>query len=164
MDYKIGIYFGNSRLFKRLSDILNDIAARLLALEGGGGGGGGAAWGGITGTLSDQMDLNSALSGKAASVHGHAIADVTGLQTALDGKQASGSYANSSHGHVIGDTTGLQAALDAKQATLVSGTNIKTINGASVLGSGDLAISANIDGGSAASVYGGSSTIDGGGA
>jgi hypothetical protein len=29
----------------------------------------------------------------AASVHSHAISDVTGLQTALDGKQASGSYA-----------------------------------------------------------------------
>lgn len=51
----------------------------------------------------------------------------------------------------------LQTALDAKQATLVSGTNIKTINGTSILGSGDLVISAgdhnhtadNITGGSA---------------
>lgn len=34
-----------------------------------------------------------------------------------------------------------QTALDAKQATLVSGTNIKTINGTSVLGSGDITIS-----------------------
>jgi len=34
-----------------------------------------------------------------------------------------------------------QSALDAKQATLVSGTNIKTINGTSVLGSGDIIIS-----------------------
>jgi len=40
----------------------------------------------------------------------------------------------------IADVTGLQAALDSKQATLVSGTNIKTINGAPVLGSGDLVI------------------------
>ncbi len=46
----------------------------------------GAAWGGITGTLADQTDLNSALSGKAASSHSHAISAVTGLQTALDGK------------------------------------------------------------------------------
>jgi hypothetical protein len=30
---------------------------------------------------------------RAAAVHTHAIADVTGLQTALDGKQAAGSYA-----------------------------------------------------------------------
>ena len=37
--------------------------------------------------------------------------------------------------------TDLQTALDAKQATLVSGTNIKTVNGSSLLGSGDLTIS-----------------------
>jgi hypothetical protein len=36
--------------------------------------------------------------------------------------------------------TGLTADLAAKQATLVSGTNIKTVNGNSLLGSGDLAI------------------------
>lgn len=53
--------------------------------------GGGAAWGDITGTLSSQTDL--------------------------------------------------QTALDAKQDDLISGTNIKTINGSSVLGSGDLTIS-----------------------
>jgi hypothetical protein len=52
--------------------------------------GGSAAWGGITGTLSTQTDL--------------------------------------------------QSALNAKQNTLVSSTNIKTINGASVLGSGDLTV------------------------
>lgn len=38
-------------------------------------------------------------------------------------------------------STAQQTALDAKQATLVSGTNIKTINGASLLGSSDIAIS-----------------------
>jgi len=53
--------------------------------------GGGAAWGDITGTLSNQTDL--------------------------------------------------QDQLDDKQDTLVSGTNIKTINGTSVLGSGDLVVS-----------------------
>lgn len=38
-------------------------------------------------------------------------------------------------------STATQTALDAKQNTLVSGTNIKTINGNSLLGSGDLVIS-----------------------
>lgn len=38
-------------------------------------------------------------------------------------------------------STATQTALDAKQATLVSATNIKTINGSSVLGSGDLSVS-----------------------
>jgi len=37
--------------------------------------------------------------------------------------------------------SGLTAALAAKQAALESGTNIKTINGSSVLGSGDLVVS-----------------------
>lgn len=41
----------------------------------------------------------------------------------------------------LSDQTDLQSALDAKQDTLVSGTNIKTINSQSILGSGDLAIS-----------------------
>ena len=37
--------------------------------------------------------------------------------------------------------TVIDAAIATKQATLVSGTNIKTINGNSVLGSGDLSVS-----------------------
>lgn len=49
-------------------------------------GGGSAAWGGITGTLADQTDLQSALSGKASTTHTHAISDTTGLQAALDAK------------------------------------------------------------------------------
>jgi len=68
------------------------------------GGAGGSEWGGITGTLSAQTDLQTALDGKqvsgsyqaagsyAAASHGHVIADVTGLQAAIDGKQAAGSY------------------------------------------------------------------------
>jgi hypothetical protein len=54
----------------------------------GSGGGAGGTWGSITGTLSSQTDL--------------------------------------------------QSALDAKQDDLVSGTNIKTVNGSSIVGSGDL--------------------------
>lgn len=46
--------------------------------------------------------------------------------------------ADAVHTHTIANVTGLQTALDAKQATLVSGTSIKTLNGASLLGSGDL--------------------------
>lgn len=37
-------------------------------------------------------------------------------------------------------STAQQTALDAKQAALVSGTNIKTVNGNSLLGSGDLEV------------------------
>jgi hypothetical protein len=48
--------------------------------------GGSAEWGGIAGSLSAQTDLSSALSAKCDAVHGHAISDVSGLQTALDSK------------------------------------------------------------------------------
>jgi hypothetical protein len=46
----------------------------------------------------------------AATTHGHAISQITNLQSSLNLK------ANSTHSHVIGDTTGLQAALDSKAA------------------------------------------------
>ena len=48
------------------------------------------------------------------------------------------------------------------QSTLVSGTNIKTINSISILGSGDIAIASNADGGFAGSVYMTSQLINGG--
>lgn len=78
-------------------------------------------WSGLTGVpaefppeahaheISDVTGLQTALNGKAASSHSHAISDVTGLQTALDGKAAS------SHSHAISNVTGLQSALDGKQ-------------------------------------------------
>jgi len=46
----------------------------------------------------------------------------------------------------LSSQTDLQSALNAKQDTLVSGTNIKTINGSSVLGSGNLVVSAGASG------------------
>lgn len=68
--------------------------------------------------IADVTGLQSALDGKqasgsyAAANHTHDIADVSGLQTALDGKQESGSYAAASHTHDIADVTGLQAIID----------------------------------------------------
>lgn len=46
----------------------------------------------------------------------------------------------------LSSQTDLQTALNAKQATLTSGSNIKTINGNSVLGSGDININAGAHG------------------
>ena len=47
---------------------------------------------------------------------------------------------NVGHTHAISEITNLQSTLNGKQATLVSGTNIKTINGNSILGSGNISI------------------------
>lgn len=49
-----------------------------------------------THAIADVTSLQTALDGKASSSHTHAISDVTNLQTTLDGKQASGSYAPAS--------------------------------------------------------------------
>ncbi len=109
-----------------------------LPYSGSGGGGGGNSWGSITGTLSSQTDLQSALDAKAST-------------SALATKA---------------DASAVSSALDGKQDTLVSGTNIKTVNGETLIGSGNIAVggSNNLDGGSAASTYGGANVINGGGA
>lgn len=54
-----------------------------------------------------------------------------------------GSGGDAEWGYIEGtlsDQTDLNTALNGKQATLVSGTNIKTINGVSVLGEGDIEV------------------------
>jgi hypothetical protein len=91
-----------------------------IAQTGGGGGGGVTDHGALTGLADDdhtQYHNNTRGDARYSQLgHGHAIADTTGLQSALDGKQAAGSYAAASHSHAIADTTGLQSALDGKQA------------------------------------------------
>jgi hypothetical protein len=95
-----------------------------------------------------ESEVDTLLDGKANTTHTHAISNVTGLQSALDGKQPTGSYLTTS---AIGTTVQAYDAdltdwagvsTTAKQDTLVSGTNIKTINSQSILGSGDLTITA----------------------
>jgi hypothetical protein len=77
----------------------------------------GAAWGGITGTLSAQTDLQNALNAKQVT-----LVSGTNIKT-------------------INSTTILGSGDLAVQPILVSGTNIKTINGVTLLGSGDITIS-----------------------
>lgn len=57
----------------------------------------------------------------------------------VTGKPAT--FAPSPHIHAQSDVTGLVADLAAKQSALVSGATIKTVNGNSLLGSGDVVIS-----------------------
>jgi hypothetical protein len=61
-----------------------------------------------TPTIANVTGLQTALDGKAATSHTHTIANVTGLQTTLDGKAAT------SHTHTIANVTGLQTALNAR--------------------------------------------------
>ena len=74
---------------------------------GGGGGGGSSTWGGITGTLSAQADLQAALNAKA---------DASATTTALAGKA---------------DAAATTTALSGKQATILAGTaTVTAANGA----------------------------------
>jgi hypothetical protein len=61
--------------------------------------------------------------GAAAASHTHAVSDVTGLQTALDGKQAVGSYANATHQHSAADINSGTLAL-ARIPTGTTGTTV----------------------------------------
>lgn len=88
-------------------------------------------------TLSNVMrgqEGTTARSFAATSVIGVRLTalDMASLWTKVATKAAA------SHTHATSDVTGLTAALAAKQATLVSGTNIKTVGGQSLLGSGNV--------------------------
>ena len=92
------------------------------------------------------------------SAHTHTVADIsaTGTPSATTYLRGDGTWATPAGGGGSTDTTGfglatrkmlidtaaaLRTAINTKQATLVSGTNIKTVNGTSLLGSGDISIS-----------------------
>lgn len=81
-----------------------------------------------------SAQVNSAISTHNSSNSAH-----SDIRTELAGKQPSGDYATN---------TALTQGLNTKQATLVSGTNIKTINNNSLLGSGNISIQASASWGS----------------
>jgi hypothetical protein len=121
------------------------------------------AWGGVTGTLSNQTDLQTALDLKVdenAAITGATKTKVTydqkGLVTAgADATTAdiadstNKRYVTDAQLVVVGNTSGTNTGDNAtnsqysglaasKQDTLVSATNIKTIEGQSLLGSGNI--------------------------
>ena len=85
----------------------------------------------ITITIAPGVTSWADLSGKPStfppSAHGHIVADVTGLQAALDGKQAAGSYAAAVHTHTVSDVSGLGTL--ATQNGTFSGTSSGTNTG-----------------------------------
>lgn len=138
------------------------------------GGGGSSTWGGITGTLSSQTDLQTALNAKL---------DLSNLTSRVYGTDGAGNQSLWAHSQTatanaiarraaggvlsVGTPTATdhattKAYVDAadalKQDILVSGTTIKTINGTTLLGSGDLVISGG--GGGTGDVVGPASATD----
>lgn len=119
-------------------------------------------------STAQQTALNlkvDTVAGKGLSTEDYSTAEMTKLAGVATGATANATDADlrdrSTHtgAQAISTVTGLQSALDAKQSTLVSGTNIKTINGESVVGSGDLVIATvtatdmNLDGGTSSSIF-----------
>jgi hypothetical protein len=87
--------------------------------------------------ITDITGLSAALSGKASTVHAHAMSDVTGLDTALSGK------ANSDHAHALSAITGFPAY--AGQTGVLTATD-GVLSWAEVSGGnavGDIAATAN---------------------
>lgn len=104
-----GVVIGNDPDGRVAVQILN---AGVTVIDNGGGGGGGpggpVAWGSITGTLSAQADLQTALDGKSNTGHGHSIGEITGLSAQINGiYDAIDGKANLVHGHAAGDISGL---------------------------------------------------------
>lgn len=114
------------------------------------------SWGEIEGSISDQTDLKNALDAKynASNPDGYQAnvietIKVNGTVQTITTKTVDISipaaptvdqtYNASSTNAQSG--TAVAGALTTKQDTLISGTNIKTINGNSLLGSGDITIS-----------------------
>jgi len=142
------------------------------------------AWGGVTGTLSNQTDLQTALDGKVdenTAITGATKTKVTydqkGLVTggadATTADIASSTdkrYVTDAQLVVVGNTSGTNTGDNAtnsqysglatsKQDTLVSGTNIKTINSTSLLGSGNVAVEPTITATTSADYYRGDKTF-----
>jgi len=99
--------------------------------------------------LTKLVPTQAGQSGKFLSTNGATYQWVTGLLSNGDGSALTGltkSQVGLSNVDNTSDvnkpiSSATQTALNAKQATLVSATNIKTVNGSSLLGSGDIAIS-----------------------
>jgi hypothetical protein len=142
------------------------------------------AWGGVTGTLSNQTDLQTALDGKVdenTAITGATKTKVTydakGLVTAgADATTAdiadstNRRYVTDAQLVVVGNTSGTNTGDNAtnsqysglaasKQDTLVSGTNIKTINSTSLLGAGNIAVEPTITATTSADYYRGDKTF-----
>lgn len=146
---------------------ITDNGTDTITITNTGGGGGSVAWGGITGTLSNQTDLQTALDGKVdenSAITGATKTKITydskGLVTAgadlaasdiptgIDAtKIGAGSVDNTEFGYLNGVTSAIQTQIDSKQATITGGattivsSNLTASRALASDGSGKVAVS-----------------------
>ena len=112
--------------------------------------GGATAWGTITGTLSSQTDLQTALDGKQATITGAATTidteDLTASRALVSdgsGKVAVSSVTSTELGYVSGVTSAVQTQVDSKTAKLIT-TNRQTASYTLVLSDADKLVEMNV--------------------
>ena len=147
---------------RNLREIGNDTgsaAPSIFSSTGGIGGEGGEGGAGTSTLLTGLSNATSKIIEATDTIlqaFGYLQAQITSILTALTNHTGNGSNPHSTTKTQVGlgnvdntsdlnkpISTTTQSALDAKQPTLISENNIKTINGNSVLGSGNLTISAS---------------------
>ncbi len=141
---------GTSGLVDTYTITYTDNTTSTFTVTNGSNGSGNATWGSITGTLSNQTDLNTALSGKQATlVSGTNIKTINNQSLLGDGNiTINGGSGTSDYSDLTNKPSINSVSLSGNktsndlgiQDTLVSGTNVKTINNQSILGSGNITI------------------------
>lgn len=97
--------------------------------------------GGLTSDAQTQIDSKQAtITGGATTITSSNLTASRAVISNASGKVAVSSVTDTELGYVSGVTSAIQTQIDSKQASLVSGTNIKTINSTSLLGSGNISV------------------------
>jgi len=92
-----------------------------------------------------QLDAKQAtITGGASTITSADLTASRVLISNVSGKVGVSSITETQLGYLSGVTGAIQTQINAKQDTLVSQTNIKSINGASIVGSGDLSITTGV--------------------
>ena len=93
-----------------------------------------------------QTQITNTITGAASTVITNDLTESRAVVSSATGKIAVSAVTSTELGYLDGVTSAIQTQLNGKQATLESGTNIKTVNSTSLLGSGDVAVQAVITG------------------
>lgn len=97
--------------------------------------------GGLTSDAQTQIDAKQAtITGAATTITSANLTASRAVISNASGKVAVSSVTDTELGYVSGVTSAIQTQIDGKQASLVSGSNIKTINSTSLLGSGNISV------------------------